>query len=171
MLHVLNTSLRRVRSFRSTSPSRTTSPPPADSRRPYTKLRRRLEATLAVDAPEWSVLTAAWLDALGREEVGEVLSWAKRVKAVRENTAEQHPHVPHFLEHALARATARSASSSHDHAAHDADADDVDIRAAEFAVDHLPNRHRQPHVQRAIGHRAARIYGTTKERWEAGRGR
>ncbi|GAA5942236.1 hypothetical protein JCM3775_001362 [Rhodotorula graminis] len=145
MLHVLNTSLRRVRSFRSTSPSRTTSPPPADSRRPYTKLRGRLEATLAVDAPEWSVLTAAWLDALGREEVGEVLSWAKRVKAVRENTAEQHPHVPHFLEHAL--------------------------RAAEFAVDHLPNRHRQPHVQRAIGHRAARIYGTTKERWEAGRGR
>ncbi|GAA5907715.1 hypothetical protein JCM8208_005498 [Rhodotorula glutinis] len=186
MLNVINTSLRRVRSFRSPSPSSSRATSPPRSSRDYAKLRRRLAPTLPDDVPEWRVLTAEWCDRLGEEERAEVLSWAKRVAAVRENRAERHPHVPQFLEHALASTTDRADSSrghAHDGSSTDADTDDCIVKAmlstnakaeaertVEVAAERLPSQHRPAHVQRAIGRRAAHIYGTTKERWEAGRG-
>ncbi|GAA5846428.1 hypothetical protein JCM9279_001373 [Rhodotorula babjevae] len=143
----------------------------------YSHLVHLLLWVLSPRAEEWDVLSAKWWDSLADDEwdeagsrQGEVVDWAHEISLMAKGDSTAHPRIPMFL---LEAAKGRDPTTSK-RLAQDVRQAMLSVQtkaiAAHEAQDFLRSPPRKPHANRtyrSIGHRAARLYGTTKGEWEA----
>ncbi|BGP41349.1 hypothetical protein JCM10449v2_005326 [Rhodotorula kratochvilovae] len=150
------------------APSRT---PSSHEPRSYKRLLSLLLSTIPNNSKKWKLLDAEWWNALADEYKDEVLEWAQEVWNLANGKKRVNPELPHYLVTARDLATDSKVRKK---ARKFVEAMESINRKADVKYEeHYKPAHSlgkgSGHEYRAIGHRAARRYGTTKREWEAGR--
>ncbi|GAA5915291.1 hypothetical protein JCM8208_004531 [Rhodotorula glutinis] len=149
-----------------------------DDRPPdYANFVHLLLSVLSPRAEEWDVLGVKWWDSLEEsewDEAGvrqdEVVEWASEIRAMAKDDSTARPRIPAFLLEAargqdpamtkrVARDVTRAMLSVQTKA--------IEAHEAQDFLRSPPRKSHATRTYRSIGHRAARLYGTTKDEWEA----
>ncbi|GAA5942259.1 hypothetical protein JCM3775_001370 [Rhodotorula graminis] len=143
----------------------------------YKILVRLLRCVLSTGADEWDALSTEWWESLADEDrydagsrQGEVVDWAHKIQGMAKGDSSAKPRIPAFLLEAArgqdagvrkgrAQDVVQAMLSVHSKA--------IDAHDAQDFLTSPPRSSRAPRPYRSIGHRAARLYGTTKGAWEA----